>query len=98
MKQFKVIFIALFALVSFSSACVCADAIVISYTEFTKHITQKLEAQGISLDTLNKSIEANIQNLASQNTLLSKELALLQKEALQSKELLFLLKQRNHLK
>lgn len=92
----KVLF-ALLTLCSLSFACVCATIISSSFSNFANHITAKLQAQSSSLSVLTQSIQNNIQTLKSQNILLKQELALLEKEALQNKELLFLLKQRNEL-
>lgn len=92
------IFLCLLCLGSFAFACVCSMEINQSFKTYTTHISDKLTTQKDSIKTLIKSVDKNTESLKSQNTLLNQELALLQKESLQSKELLFLLKQANHLK
>lgn len=98
MKKLKTTLIFLMLLATASYACVCADVISSSFTSFSSHIVSKLQEQSTSLGILNQSVEENNLKLKAQNILLNQELALLQKESLQSKELIFLLKQANHLK
>lgn len=85
------------ALSVLSFACVCNMEISNSFLDFTSHIKERLQIQSESLSLLTQSIKNNIQTQKSQNTLLNKELALLKQESLQSRELLFLLKQKNQL-
>ncbi|MCI2236802.1 hypothetical protein NCR96_08860 [Helicobacter sp. 14348-15] len=92
------IFLCFFFLGSFAFPCVCSMQITESFNNYTTHIADKLTTQKDSIKTLTKSVDKNTESLKSQNTLLNQELALLQKESLQSKELLFLLKQANRLK
>lgn len=98
MKKLKTTLIFLMLLATASYACVCAGVISSSFTSFSSHIVSKLQEQSTSLGILNQSVKENNLKLKAQNILLNQELALLQKESLQSKELIFLLKQANHLK
>lgn len=91
---------ALFAFLFLSSlafACVCSGNISSSFSSFSSHVREKLNAQSQSLSVLTQSIQKNTQILISQNILLKRELALVKKEILQSEELIFLLKQKNQL-
>lgn len=92
----KAIF-AFLLLTTLSFACVCSGQISSSFSDFTNHIKERLQIQSESLSVLTKSIQKNTESLKAQNTLLKKELALLKQEALQSKEIIFLLKQKNNL-
>lgn len=98
MKKLKITLVFLAFLATASYACVCAGVISRSFTIFSSHIVSKLQEQSTSLGILNQSVEENNSKLKAQNILLNQELALLQKESLQSKELIFLLKQANRLK
>ena len=69
---------ALFAFLFLSSlafACVCSGNISSSFSSFSSHVREKLNAQSQSLSVLTQSIQKNTQILTSQNILLKQELA-----------------------